>query len=70
MTPSTDCTAARLLLGVYLLGAIGPADRAQVDAHLAGCRECRDEIAGLAGLPGLLSRVIADEAFMLADCGR
>jgi predicted anti-sigma-YlaC factor YlaD len=24
--------------------------------HLASCERCRDELAGLAGLPGLLSR--------------
>ena len=69
MMQPVNCTSARLLLGVYLLGAIGPADRAQADAHLGGCRGCRDELAGLAGLPGLLSRVMADEAFILAECG-
>ena len=50
MTPQTwDCTDARLSLGVYVLGAIDPAERALVDAHLATCRDCRDELAGLAG---------------------
>jgi putative zinc finger protein len=62
-----DCAETRLSLGVYVLGAIDPAERAQVDAHLAGCRDCRDELAGLAGLPALLSRVGAEEAFALAE---
>ena len=62
MTPQTwDCTDARLSLGVYVLGAIDPAERALVDAHLATCRDCRDELAGLAGLPALLARVNPDE---------
>jgi hypothetical protein len=65
-----NCTEVRLLLGVYLLGAIGTADRGQVDAHLPGCRDCRDELAGLASLPGLLARVSADESFVLAGCAR
>jgi hypothetical protein len=30
--------------------------------HLAWCRECREELAALAGLPGLLRRVPGDEA--------
>ncbi len=47
-----DCPEARISLGVYVLGAIDPAERALVDAHLATCRDCRDELAGLAGLPG------------------
>ena len=61
MTPTWDCTDARVSLGVYVLGAIEPAERALVDAHLATCRDCRDELAGLAGLPALLARVNPDE---------
>jgi hypothetical protein len=61
MTPMWDCTEARLSLGVYVLGAIDPAERAMVDAHLQTCQECRDELAGLAGLPALLARVNPDE---------
>ena len=61
MTPTWDCTEARLSLGVYVLGAIDPAERSLVDAHLQTCRECRDELAGLAGLPALLARVNPDE---------
>jgi hypothetical protein len=62
MTQQTwDCSEARVSLGVYVLGAIDPAERALVDAHLATCRDCRDELAGLAGLPALLARVNPDE---------
>ncbi len=61
MTQIWDCTEARPSLGVYVLGAIDPAERALVDAHLVTCRECRDELAGLAGLPALLARVNPDE---------
>src|SRR5690349_9623888 len=61
MTPTWDCTEARLSLGVYVLGAIDPAERSLVDVHLQTCRECRDELAGLAGLPALLARVNPDE---------
>jgi hypothetical protein len=61
MTQIWDCTDARLSLGVYVLGAIDPAERALVDAHLVTCPDCRDELAGLAGLPALLARVNPDE---------
>jgi hypothetical protein len=57
-----DCEQVRSQLGVYVLGAIGPAERAQVDDHLAVCPWCREQLAGLAGLPGLLRRVPLDEA--------
>ncbi|MGO9778790.1 MAG: anti-sigma factor family protein [Streptosporangiaceae bacterium] len=71
MTPAWDCMDTRQALGVYVLGAIDPAERSQVDRHITGCRECRDELAGLAGLPALLSRVSADEVgrISLEDAG-
>jgi hypothetical protein len=62
MTDITGCLNIRQTLGVYVLGAIDPAERATVDAHLAGCPECREELAGLAGLPALLGRVPFEEA--------
>ena len=61
MTQTWDCTEARPSLGVYVLGAIDPAERGLVDTHLVTCRDCRDELAGLAGLPALLARVNPDE---------
>jgi predicted anti-sigma-YlaC factor YlaD len=66
MMETMDCSEARLSLGVYVLGAIDPAERATVESHLTGCRECRDELAGLAGLPALLARVGTEEAMALA----
>jgi len=56
------CRDVKLSLGVYVVGAIDPADRALVDAHLSHCPECREELAGLAGLPALLGRVPAADA--------
>jgi len=61
MTQTLNCAEARPSLGVYVLGAIDPAERSLVDAHLTTCRDCRDELAGLAGLPALLARVNPDE---------
>jgi hypothetical protein len=66
VTPTMECPEARVSLGVYVLGAIDPAERAQVEGHLATCRDCRDELAGLAALPALLARVTAEEAMALA----
>jgi hypothetical protein len=66
MTQNMDCSEARLSLGVYVLGAIDPEERAQVDAHLAGCPECRAELAELEGLPALLAQVSTEEAIALA----
>lgn len=42
--------------GVYLLGALSPAERTGYAEHLAGCAHCLREVGQLAGLPGLLAR--------------
>ncbi len=61
-----SCRQFRELLGVYVLGAIEPAERSLVDAHLAGCLDCREELAGLAALPSLLHRVDPADAERIA----
>lgn len=57
-----SCRIYRELLGVYVVGAIEPHERAAVDDHLGQCYECREELAGLAPLPALMRRVPTDEA--------
>jgi anti-sigma factor RsiW len=49
-------------LGAYLVGSLDSRERASVEAHLAGCAQCREELASLAPLPGLMSRITLDEA--------
>jgi predicted lipoprotein with Yx(FWY)xxD motif len=56
MDDAGTCAGIRLQLGVYLTGAIAPADRVAVGRHLTACADCRAELAGLAGLPALLRR--------------
>jgi anti-sigma factor RsiW len=51
----------RLSLGAYVLGALDPVERSEVEAHVSACPLCRDELAELSGLPGLLSRVTLPE---------
>jgi hypothetical protein len=55
------CREIRQLLGVYIVGAIDPAERSIVDSHLSSCPACREELSGLAGLPALLGRVPREE---------
>jgi putative zinc finger protein len=66
MSGAAGCREIRHALGVYVLGAIEPSERAQVDEHLATCADCREELASLAGLPALLRRVPTPEAERLA----
>src|SRR5258708_38911557 len=57
-----SCRGLRELLGVYVVGAIEPAERSMVDSHLETCHDCREELAGLAALPALLHRVSVPDA--------
>jgi putative zinc finger protein len=66
MTGIFSCREVRQALGVYVLGAIDPAERARVDEHLAACPGCREELASLAGLPAMLRKVPVVEAERLA----
>lgn len=62
------CGDIREPVGVYVLGAIGPAERAAMDGHLAGCAGCREELAGQVGLPGRLASVpVSDVSRMTLD---
>src|SRR3954470_21113503 len=67
MTATWDCQEARIALGVYVLGAIDPDERAAVDEHLDTCPRCRAELAEFMELPGLLALVPSEEAIALAD---
>jgi len=49
-------------LGTYVLGALDPDERLEVEQHLDGCTACRDELAGLSSLPSLLDRLTVEEA--------
>ncbi len=52
----------REALGAYVLGALEPDERREVEAHLADCAACRDELARLSALPPLLEHLTAAEA--------
>ena len=47
----------RIEIASYVLGALPPDERRELDTHLRTCEECRTELIGLAGLPGLLARL-------------
>jgi hypothetical protein len=51
------CKRWRFESGVYVLGALSPAERRAFEAHLTRCHPCRDDLISVAGLPGLLARL-------------
>ena len=53
--------------GAYVLGALSPAERAAYERHLATCSFCREAVADIAVLPGLLGRLDAAEFATLLD---
>ena len=58
--------AARRSLGVFVLGALDPGERATFARHLDGCDECRRELAEMVPLPALLARIPTGDVEQLA----
>ncbi|HYQ66667.1 anti-sigma factor family protein [Actinophytocola sp.] len=50
-----------MTLGVYLLGALEPAERSAFESHLSYCEICRGELVRLAPLPGLLNQITPED---------
>jgi hypothetical protein len=48
--------------GAYVLGSLAPAERTMYERHLAMCPVCREAVAEIAVLPGLLGRLDAAAA--------
>jgi len=48
--------------GAYVLGALSPAERSAFERHLADCAACREAVANIAVLPGLLGRLSSADA--------
>lgn len=59
MSNSEEHQRLRELLGSYTLGHLDEADEARVRAHLDGCASCRDDLAEIEPLTGLLDLVDA-----------
>jgi hypothetical protein len=57
MTAEPRCPLT-ISVASLLLGALGPAERHEVEAHLRRCAVCLEELIILAPLPGLLHRAV------------
>jgi hypothetical protein len=55
-------------LGAYVLGALDPGDRVELEQHLTACPACRDELVRFAPIPGLLSH-LTEEDLVEAEVG-
>jgi hypothetical protein len=53
--------------GAYVLGALSPAERAAYERHLGTCSFCREAVAEVAVLPGLLGKLDAADFAKLLD---
>jgi anti-sigma factor RsiW len=49
------------LAAAYALDALDPGERAEYEVHLAGCEQCRREVADLRDTAALLAETVAEE---------
>jgi anti-sigma factor RsiW len=59
---TTDDDRYRDWDAAYVLGALPAHERLEYERHLETCASCRAAVAQLAGMPGILGRLSADEA--------
>lgn len=63
----SDHDQVRMDLGGYVLGGLEDHEVESVEAHLAACAACREELAELAPLPALLARASTEPLTAPAD---
>ena len=51
--------AVHLLAGAYVVDGLAPGELLDFESHLAGCRDCRDEVASLRAAAVLLADTVA-----------
>jgi anti-sigma-K factor RskA len=51
----------------YVLGSLSASERVEYEAHLGSCAPCREAVAELSGMPGLLSRLDREEVAAIDD---
>lgn len=59
---SQECRDHSRMLGSYLDGELGAAKLIELDAHVAGCGTCREEVQLLRAMRGSLKRVVRTSA--------
>lgn len=64
--PAAPHAEARLALGALVLGALDPAERTAVEAHVSTCPACTSDLAEFAAIPGLLGRLSLDQVQAIA----
>ena len=55
----TDHQTYRDWSAAYVLGVLDAAERREFESHLSSCEQCQRDVASLAPIPGLLSRIEA-----------
>ncbi|WP_446223570.1 zf-HC2 domain-containing protein [Nocardia sp. IBHARD005] len=51
----------------YVLGSLGAAERREYETHLLDCAHCRQAVAELSGMPGMLGLVDRDTALSMIE---
>jgi len=53
----------------YVLGSLSATDRREFETHMAHCSACREAVADLSGVPGLLSQLDRQEVAAIGESG-
>jgi hypothetical protein len=54
----------------YVLGSLSSSERLEYESHLSTCKQCRQAVAEISGMPALLSRLDCDDVASIDDRGQ
>lgn len=63
--PFTEGHRYALWDAAYVLGSLSAADRREFELHLTDCPACREAVADISGMPGLLAQLERNDAAVL-----
>jgi Putative zinc-finger len=69
-SPADDSHDYAMWDAAYVLGSLSPAERREFEGHMRTCKECRQAVAEISGMPALMSRLDSDDVEAIDERGQ
>jgi hypothetical protein len=69
-SPAVDSHEYAMWDAAYVLGSLSSAERREFEEHMRTCKECRQAVAEISGMPALMSRLDSDDVLAIDERGQ
>jgi hypothetical protein len=69
-SPEVDSHEYAMWDAAYVLGSLSSAERREFEGHMRTCKECRQAVAEISGMPALMSRLDSDDVEAIDERGQ